>query len=293
MRCGTRPSVTAPLRRLRSAHRGRGARARTHRLRRGQAARIERRRARGGQARRHAHRPVGRRHGQHRPGHHVLPGRLQIVRATQKTLFTPRSTTRASSSPTSRRPPRDRRRRLPRHGDAQARRLLLAAGRPEVTSADVKYAIERGFFGSVNNGYAGVYFGGLRGAGAGADPGTRIPGIMTPDDHTIVFALERPDGVGPLRRRHPRRRAGPCPCRRPSRESIAKRFDAKPSSTYGAHQVATGPYMVENDDSGRRSGTSRAAHPARPQPQLERADSTPARPTSTRSRSARATTTRR
>src|SRR5262245_12404514 len=65
----------------------------------------------------------------------------------------------------------------------------------EVTSADVKYAIERGFFNTVVNGYAGVYFGGLRGANVGADPGARIPGITTPDDHTIAFDLDRASGA--------------------------------------------------------------------------------------------------
>src|SRR4051795_7173237 len=51
-----------------------------------------------------------------------------------------------------------------------------------ITSKDVKYGIERGFFNTVNNGYAGAYFGDLKGAKPGAAPGTTIPGITTPDD---------------------------------------------------------------------------------------------------------------
>src|SRR6478735_3690005 len=47
----------------------------------------------------------------------------------------------------------------------------------EVTSADVKYAIERGFFSTVNNPYAGVYFADLVGANVGASPGAEIAGI--------------------------------------------------------------------------------------------------------------------
>ena len=66
----------------------------------------------------------------------------------------------------------------------------------EVTSADVKYAIERGFYRTVNNGYAPNYFGDLVGAEPGAAPGTAIPGIRTPDDRTIVFRLERGTGGG-------------------------------------------------------------------------------------------------
>src|SRR4051795_6831951 len=57
------------------------------------------------------------------------------------------------------------------------------------TSKDVKYAIERGFFNTVNNGYAGAYFGNLDGAKVGAKPGTKIPGIETPDNNTVVFNL--------------------------------------------------------------------------------------------------------
>ena len=74
----------------------------------------------------------------------------------------------------------------------------------EVTSKDVKYAIERGFFSNANNGYAQPYFGGLKGAKVGAKPGTKIPGIETPDDTTIVFNLAARRGSRQVPRRHPR-----------------------------------------------------------------------------------------
>jgi len=63
----------------------------------------------------------------------------------------------------------------------------------EVTSADVKYAIERGFSQSVPNGYTGAYFSKLEGAPASA-PATPQPisGIQTPDKYTIVFKLTEP-----------------------------------------------------------------------------------------------------
>src|SRR6185312_17561800 len=64
----------------------------------------------------------------------------------------------------------------------------------DVTSKDVKYAIERGFFNTVQNGYAGAYFGDLIGAKLGAKPGTKISGIETPDDQTIIFHLSRGTG---------------------------------------------------------------------------------------------------
>ena len=117
----------------------------------------------------------------------------------------------------------------------------------EVTSKDVKYAIERGFFNTVANGYAGAYFGDLAGAEPGARPGTEIPGIRTPDDRTIVFRLERGTGgvlAGALA----------LPLSAPVPKEYAAEFDRQNPSAYGQHQVATGPYMIESDASGRAIG---------------------------------------
>jgi peptide/nickel transport system substrate-binding protein len=121
-----------------------------------------------------------------------------------------------------------------------------------VTSKDVKYAIERGFFKTVANGYAGAYFGDLKGAKVAAEPGTTIPGIQTPDDQTIVFNLKkRPNGKctgGVL--------AGALslPLSAPVPESYAAKFDKENPSTYGQNQLSTGPYMVRNDSAGKSVG---------------------------------------
>jgi peptide/nickel transport system substrate-binding protein len=117
----------------------------------------------------------------------------------------------------------------------------------EVTSKDVKYAIERGFFNTVNNGYAGAYFGDVEGAKVGAKPGTKISGITTPDDQTIEFHLKKGTG-GVL--------AGALvlPLSAPVPEDYAAKYDKKNPSAYGQYQVATGPYMVENDSSGKAVG---------------------------------------
>jgi peptide/nickel transport system substrate-binding protein len=117
----------------------------------------------------------------------------------------------------------------------------------EVTSADVKYAIERGFASSVANGYVTTYFDDLVGAPKGTTSGVPdIPGIRTPDRHTIVFKLMRPSGVfqGALGMLI----TAPVP------PEYARKFDSKTTSDYGTHQVATGPYMIQNNKAGKLTG---------------------------------------
>jgi peptide/nickel transport system substrate-binding protein len=117
----------------------------------------------------------------------------------------------------------------------------------EITSKDVKYAIERGFFNTVNNGYAGAYFGELEGAKVGAKPGAEIAGIETPDDQTIVFNLTKGTGgvvAGALA----------LPLSAPVPKEYAAKFDKENPSAYGQHQVSSGPYMIENDAEGNTIG---------------------------------------
>jgi peptide/nickel transport system substrate-binding protein len=112
------------------------------------------------------------------------------------------------------------------------------------TSKDVKYAIERGFTAAVPNGYAGTYFGVIEGA---PEPGQKkvpeIKGIQTPDDQTIIFNLSEPSGAFI--------QALSLPTTAPVPEEYAKKFDAQAPSGYGNNQVATGPYMIEADKSGK------------------------------------------
>jgi peptide/nickel transport system substrate-binding protein len=118
----------------------------------------------------------------------------------------------------------------------------------EVTSADVKYAIERGFTPQVAGQYVGAYMSDLVGLKAFQDGGAdEISGITTPDDQTIVFKLARPRGAvlaGALS----------LPASAPVPKEYAQKFDRRTPSAYGNNQVATGPYMVENDESGKITG---------------------------------------
>jgi peptide/nickel transport system substrate-binding protein len=118
----------------------------------------------------------------------------------------------------------------------------------EVTSKDVKYAIERAFTGNVAGPYVGAYMSDLAGLKAFQDKkATEISGIKTPDDQTIVFQLSRPRAAivaGALA----------LPVSAPVPKEYAEKFDKETPSKYGQNQVSTGPYMIQNDSSGKLTG---------------------------------------
>jgi peptide/nickel transport system substrate-binding protein len=119
----------------------------------------------------------------------------------------------------------------------------------EVTSKDIKYAIERGFSGHVPSAYAQLYFGVIQGAPKHPDPKgvPNISGIQTPDDQTLVFKLTAPRSgqvIGAMA----------LPLTVPVPEEYAKKFDAKNPSTYDQHVAFIGPYMVKNDATGKLVG---------------------------------------
>lgn len=116
----------------------------------------------------------------------------------------------------------------------------------EVTSRDVKFAIERGFNPHVANPYAATYYGDVIGA-ARADGGP-IAGIETPDDQTITFKLTRPTASLLAQ-------ATVLPLSAPVPQEYARPFDAKAPSEYGNHVVATGPYMLTAERDGTVLGT--------------------------------------
>jgi peptide/nickel transport system substrate-binding protein len=110
----------------------------------------------------------------------------------------------------------------------------------EATAKDVKYAIERAFTKQLGNGYVGTYFGDLVGLDAFKSGKAKdISGITNPDANTIVFQLKKSTAGGFL--------GGlSLPVSAPVPAEYAKKYDAKTPSTYGTHQVATGPYMLKS-----------------------------------------------
>jgi peptide/nickel transport system substrate-binding protein len=114
-----------------------------------------------------------------------------------------------------------------------------------VKAADIKYALERCFASSVGNGYAFSYYTDI--VGAPSAPASKVPdisGLQTPDDNTLVIQLKRPVGV------LADANALGLPCTIPVPKSYAAKYDAKSTSTYGQHQVFTGPYMIQGAGSG-------------------------------------------
>ena len=124
----------------------------------------------------------------------------------------------------------------------------------EVTSADVKYAIERAFTAAVSNGYVQTYFGDLIGAPKAPGDYRPVNGIQTPAKHTIVFKLNAGTGAALAG-------ALAMPISVPVPKEFARRYDREVPSTYGEqHAVYTGPYMVKGDAQGDVTGFQPQQH---------------------------------
>jgi peptide/nickel transport system substrate-binding protein len=118
----------------------------------------------------------------------------------------------------------------------------------EVTSKDVKYALERGFLKTVNGPYVGAYMSDIEGVKAYQDgKADEISGITTPDDLTIEFKMSRPRAAivaGALA----------LPASAPVPKEVAQKYDKIPGNKYGNNQAFTGPYMIKNDANGKLTG---------------------------------------
>ncbi|HEY7933274.1 MAG TPA: ABC transporter substrate-binding protein, partial [Solirubrobacteraceae bacterium] len=115
----------------------------------------------------------------------------------------------------------------------------------EVTTADFKYSLERCFMASVSNGYAPVYYSKI--VGAPSEPAAKLPnitGLETPNSTTLIIKTSVPVGVLTTAD------ALGLPCSIPVPQSYAEKYDKGSHSTYGEHQVFTGPYMIRGAGSG-------------------------------------------
>jgi peptide/nickel transport system substrate-binding protein len=111
----------------------------------------------------------------------------------------------------------------------------------EITSADVKYALERDFLPQVANGYANSYWADLIGKDAYAKGNAdEIKGLETPDKYTLIMRLSRATGAVAAQ-------ALALPGSAPVPKEYAAKYDKGKRSTYGQHVVASGPYMVKNN----------------------------------------------
>jgi peptide/nickel transport system substrate-binding protein len=118
----------------------------------------------------------------------------------------------------------------------------------EVTTSDVKYAMERDFLPQVGNGYAGAYWGDIIGSKQyAAGKAKSISGIQTPDKTTLVIHLARPTAAIVIG-------AMALPGTAPVPQEYAAKYDKGAHSTYGQHLVTTGPYMIPNNASGKITG---------------------------------------
>jgi peptide/nickel transport system substrate-binding protein len=120
-----------------------------------------------------------------------------------------------------------------------------------VKAADIKYAMERCFLPQVGNGYANLYYNDIVGIDAFTKGKAKeISGIRAPDDTTLVITSNKPVGVLTFANGG----ALGMPCTIPVPKDYAEKYDKGKQSTYGQHQVFSGPYMIENDGKGNLTG---------------------------------------
>ncbi|HEV3472118.1 MAG TPA: ABC transporter substrate-binding protein, partial [Actinomycetota bacterium] len=122
----------------------------------------------------------------------------------------------------------------------------------EVTSKDIKYAIERSFTTNVPSGYATSFFAEIEGAPTEPVKFSALKsfsGLQTPDDQTLIIKLTKPVA--------PRVAAAlVMPITTPVPREYAEKYDRKSPSTYDQYVAFTGPYMVKNNAQGKTIGRS-------------------------------------
>src|SRR3954471_18998339 len=121
-----------------------------------------------------------------------------------------------------------------------------------VKAQDIAYSITRALIPRTGNGYVGAYYRNIVGADKllGGKSESQPAGISTPDDTTLVLKLTEPTGALATAQ------ALALPATIPVPKSYAAKYDKGSQSSYGQHQVFTGPYMIKNDGNGNLTGYS-------------------------------------
>ena len=117
----------------------------------------------------------------------------------------------------------------------------------EITADDVEYALERAFSEGVSNGYVSTYLADVKGRPKELGPVEDIPGIKAIDRYTLQIDLDRPTAAIAAA-------SLVLPASAPVPREYAEKHDRKSPSDYARYQVASGPYMIENDAKGRATG---------------------------------------
>jgi peptide/nickel transport system substrate-binding protein len=117
----------------------------------------------------------------------------------------------------------------------------------EIKADDVEYALERAFSEGVANGYVTTYMGDIKGAPEELGDIEDIEGIEAVDDYTLQIDLDEPTaGIAAA--------ALVLPASAPVPREYAEKYDKKNPSTYAEYQISSGPYMIEQDKSGKAIG---------------------------------------
>ena len=116
------------------------------------------------------------------------------------------------------------------------------AGRT-VVAADIAYALTRDLTPRTGNGYAGLYYADIVGArDVLAGRTDKLAGVETPNRTTLVIHLVRPSGL------ISNAQALALPGTSPVPEDYARHYDKGSFTTYGGHQVFTGPYVITSSE---------------------------------------------
>jgi peptide/nickel transport system substrate-binding protein len=180
------------------------------------------------------------------PGQTYYTGGFQVIYATQTPLYAPKPDSEEAEPALADGPPE-----ISEDGKSVTVKLKkgIKFGPPvnrEIEAKDVKYAFERAATANVPNQYT-TYFNFIEGFPEKPGKYKEIPGIVIDNPNQITFKLTQAQGPGFAAFLI-------MPVTTPVPKEYAEKFDKESPSTYNENVVASGPYMVANDESGKLTG---------------------------------------